>query len=221
MKHILEVDSIQLEFWGKRILSDIYFKCETGSITGVLGKNGQGKTCLMNIVYGNLTSSDKSVRFDNVSISNAFKRTDLLTYLPQKNFIPGFLSLKRIFLDFSLSFKDFVNYFPEFKENENTKIRKLSGGQRRLVEVYVIIKSKSQFSMLDEPFSHLMPLQIEKINEILSDEKLKKGFLITDHMYKHILDICDNVYVLTDGRIQLTKSIEEIKMLGYLNINSP
>jgi len=188
----------------------------TGSITGMLGRNGQGKTCLMNIVYGNLTPSSKSVRFDNVTISEAYKRPDLLTYLPQNNFIPGFLSLKRIFIDFNLSFKDFENYFPEFKEKENTLIRKLSGGQRRLIEVYVIIKSKSQFSMLDEPFSHLMPLQIEKINEILTNEKINKGFLITDHMYRHILDICSDIYVLTDGSIKLTKSLEEIENLGYL-----
>ncbi len=216
MRHIFEADSIQLEFGKKRILSGIYFKCETGSITGMLGRNGQGKTCLMNIVYGNLTPSNKSVRFDNVTISEAYKRPDLLTYLPQNNFIPGFLSLKRIFLDFNLSFKDFECYFPEFKEKENTLIRKLSGGQRRLIEVYVIIKSKSQFSMLDEPFSHLMPLQIEKINEILTNEKTNKGFLITDHMYRHILDICSDIYVLTDGSIKLTKSLEEIENLGYL-----
>jgi ABC-type lipopolysaccharide export system ATPase subunit len=151
-----------------------------------------------------------------VTISEAYKRPDLLTYLPQNNFIPSFLSLKRIFIDFNLSFKDFENYFPEFKDNENTLIRKLSGGQRRLVEVYVIIKSKSQFSMLDEPFSHLMPLQIEKISEILTNEKINKGILITDHMYRYILDICNDIYVLTDGSIKLTKSMAEIENLGYL-----
>ena len=70
--------------------------------------------------------------------------------------------------------------------------------------------------MLDEPFSHLMPLQIEKINEILTNEKINKGFLITDHMYRHILDICSDIYVLTDGSIKLTKSLEEIENLGYL-----
>jgi ABC-type lipopolysaccharide export system ATPase subunit len=70
--------------------------------------------------------------------------------------------------------------------------------------------------MLDEPFSHLMPFQIEKINEILTNEKIKKGFLITDHMYRHILDICSDIYVLTDGSIKLTKSLEEIENLGYL-----
>jgi ABC-type cobalamin/Fe3+-siderophores transport system ATPase subunit len=88
MIHTLQADSIRLEFDGRVILSDIYIKCETGKITGLLGRNGQGKSCLMKIIYGDL-SCEKSVRFDNVSQYEAFKRPDLLLYLPQFNFIPA------------------------------------------------------------------------------------------------------------------------------------
>lgn len=91
MKHILEADGIQLEFNGRKILSSVYMKAETGKITGLLGRNGQGKTCLMNIIYGSL-ACEKSVRFDKKSQRNAYKRPDLLLYLPQFNFIPRQLS---------------------------------------------------------------------------------------------------------------------------------
>jgi len=47
MIHTLEADGIQLEFNGRSILSDIYLKAETGKITGLLGRNGEGKSCLM------------------------------------------------------------------------------------------------------------------------------------------------------------------------------
>ena len=215
MAHKLEVDSVQLAFEQKKVLSDIYLQCETGKITGLLGRNGEGKTCLMNIIYGSLEVDSKSVRFDAVSMPDAFKRPDLLVYLPQFNFIPQSLSLKRIFLDFNLSFAEFEGHFPEFRSKYRSAFRTLSGGQRRLVEVYIIIKSDSQFAMLDEPFSHLMPLQIEKIVEILSEEKHKKGFLITDHMYKHIVTICDSLYVLVNGKTHLTKNASDIETLGY------
>lgn len=218
MLHKFEADSILLDFGTRRILSDIYFKCETGQITGILGRNGQGKTCLMNIVYGNLNPSSKSIRFDDISIFQAFKRPDLLTYLPQFNFIPSSLTLNRIFSDFELDYKDFENIFIEFAGKNNLPIKRLSGGQRRLIEVYVIIKSKSQFSMLDEPFSHISPIQIEKIIEILKIDKSKKGFLITDHMYRYILDISDNLYVLSNGKTHLTKDIIDIERLGYARV---
>jgi len=218
MTHKLEADSIMLEFGTRKILSDIYFKCETGKITGMLGRNGQGKTCLMNIVHGSLEPLSKSIRFDNISVFHAFKRPDLLLYLPQFSFIPGSLSLKRIFADFCLEYSDFENRFPEFRSKYRSSLKNLSGGQRRLVEVYVIIKTKSQFAMLDEPFTHLMPLQIEKVKEILVEEKDRKGFLVTDHMYKQVIDICDFLYVLRDGKTFLTKEISDLEVLGYARV---
>jgi ABC-type multidrug transport system ATPase subunit len=86
------------------ILSDIFIKCETGKIVGLLGRNGQGKTSLLKTVYGELKTESKSIRFDKTSITQPFKRPDLLMYLPQFNFLPKFLALKRIFADFYLDF---------------------------------------------------------------------------------------------------------------------
>lgn len=217
MIHKLEADSIQLEFDGRKILSDIYIKCETGKITGLLGRNGQGKSCLMKIVYGSL-KCDKSVRFDNISQFEAFKKPDLLLYLPQFNFIPKSLSLKRVFSDFNLDYPTFQNSFPEFSSRYHFSISSLSGGEQRLVELYIIVKSKSQFAMLDEPFTHLSPLQIEKVKVLLLEEKSNKGLLITDHMYKHITDISDSLYLLTNTKTHLTKSINDIETLGYARL---
>lgn len=215
MKHTLEVSSIQLEFGLRRILTDVYFKCETGAITGLLGRNGQGKTCLMNIVYGSRQTPGKSVRFDEVSINEAFKRPDLLTYLPQFSFTPGFLTVKRVLADFEVDFEFFVADFPEFADKANEKMNYLSGGQSRLIEVYALLKSKAQFTMLDEPFSHIMPLHIEKIKELLVVEKQRKGFLITDHLFRQITEICDHLYVLADGKMHPAKGEEDIERLGY------
>jgi len=217
MTHKLEADSIQLEFSGKRVLSDIYLKCETGKITGLLGRNGQGKSCLMKIIYGSL-NCQKSVRFDNSIQFEAFKYPNLLLYLPQFNFIPTGLTLKRIFSDFELDYSSFEKIFPEFTTRYKSLINNLSGGESRLVEIYVIVKSKSQFAMLDEPFTHLNPIQIEKVKSFLLEEKSNKGLLITDHMFRHVLDICDNLYLLADGKTHLVKSYEEIETLGYAKI---
>jgi ABC-type branched-subunit amino acid transport system ATPase component len=214
MTHILEADSIQLEYGKRRILSDVYLKCETGKITGLLGRNGQGKSCLMKAIYGTL-NCEKSIRIDKKTQPKAYKIRGLLLYLPQFNFIPKSLSLKRVFQDFSLDFSVFTEKFPEFELNYKSSMGNLSGGGHRLVELYIIIRSKSLFAMLDEPFSYLSPLQIEKVKEMLLEEKLKKGLVITDHMYKHIIDISDDLYVLSNGKTHLTKKLEDIEMLGY------
>lgn len=218
MNHKLEIDSIQFEFNGRKILSDIYLQCETGKITGLLGKNGEGKSCLMNIIYGSLRC-EKSVRFDNISTTQAFKQPNLLMYLPQFNFIPKTLSLQRIFQDFGLDYNKFQNTFSEFIiVDKKTSISNLSGGERRLIELYVIVKSATQFVMLDEPFTHLNPLQIEKVKELLKEEKANKGLLITDHMYRHVVDVYDNLYVLTKGKTFFAKNIVDIETLGYAKL---
>lgn len=217
MMHTLQADSIRLEFDGRIILSDIYITCETGKITGLLGRNGQGKSCLMKIIYGDLPS-EKSVRFDNVAQYEAFKRPDLLLYLPQFNFIPARLSLERIFKDFELDYLLFAKNFPEFESRSRSPIGNLSGGQRRLVELYVIVKSKSQFAMLDEPFTHLNPIQVQQVRELLLEEKNNKGLLITDHMFRHVTGISDSLYVLANGKTHLTKNIGDIENVGYARL---
>jgi len=213
--HKLEADGIELFFGTRKILSDIYIKAETGTITGLLARNGEGKTSLMNIIYGNLKANIRSVRFDDQSTPEAFKKPDLLTYLPQFNFIPASLTLQRVFKDFEIPFSDFEYDFPEFKNRQHEKISELSGGQRRLTEVYLLIKSKTQFTMLDEPFSHVMPLHLQQLSILITREKQHKGFIITDHLYKHITDISDNIYVLKDGKTHHIKTMEEIEELGY------
>jgi ABC-type lipopolysaccharide export system ATPase subunit len=69
--------------------------------------------------------------------------------------------------------------------------------------------------MLDEPFTHLSPIQIEKVKEMLLEEKENKGILITDHMYKHVVDVSDSLYILANGKTHIIKSMDEIELLGY------
>jgi ABC-type lipopolysaccharide export system ATPase subunit len=139
-------------------------------------------------------------------------------YLPQFNFIPKNLTLKRIFTDFELDFSNFLVAFPEFTNHYQSSIANLSGGERRLIEIYVIVKSKSQFAMLDEPFTHLNPLQIAKVQTLLLNEKENKGLLITDHMFRHITTISNDLYVLNYGKTYLTKDISDIEFLGYARV---
>jgi ABC-type multidrug transport system ATPase subunit len=218
MKHLLEIDGVSLNFSGRVILSDIYLKSKTGKIVGLLGRNGQGKSCLMKIISGTLKSESRSIRFDGKTVFELAGRSDLILYLPQFNFIPSFLTLERVFKDFCLNISEFQTHFPEFTEKSNLKISEFSGGERRMVELYLIIKSESQFALLDEPFTHISPLQIERIKKLLIAEKENKGFIISDHMFRHITDIADSIYLLNDGKLHLTESTEDIETLGYARI---
>lgn len=216
MKNVLEISGMRLLFGERLILSDVYLKIETGDCVGLLGRNGSGKTCLMRGVYGTLPC-EKSVSFNNISVYEAYKEPAFMRYLPQHFFVPKRLTLQRVFRDFSVDFSTFCELFPAFRGRENTKIGHLSGGMYRLAELYVIIKSDTKFVLLDEPFTHISPVQIETIQDIIREERSRKGFLITDHLFKRIQESCNPTYLLANGKTYMVKEEDDLKRLGYIS----
>lgn len=215
MIHQLEADSIVLNFGSRNILSDVYIKCETGKITGLLGRNGNGKTTLMNVIYGTLNGNSQSIRFNGDHITQAYRFAGLIGYLTQFNFTPKSLTLKRIFSDFEVDYSHFEKMFPEFQSKYNSQVKNLSGGQIRLTETYLLLKSDKKFVFLDEPFTHLSPILIEQVKQLITKAAADKGILLSDHMYRHVLDISTNLYLLSDGKTRLIKNAEELNFMGY------
>lgn len=214
-KNLLEIDSVILEFGYRRVLQDVYLKSETGKITGLLGRNGTGKSCIFKILFGELMATSQSVRINGNSLITSSRSPKKIRYLPQSHFIPNYLTIKRVLSDFDVDFADLIFHFPEFKKDYSTKLSNLSSGQKRIIEIFVVVTSKTEFCMLDEPFSQVMPLHVDTIKRIIELEKVNKGIIITDHMYKHITEICDDLYVINSGKTYLTKSDIDLENLGY------
>lgn len=217
MKHNLEVDSIILEFGSKRVLQDIYLRNETGIISGILGRNGSGKSCLLNIVYGTLKTNNKSIRIDKQAVFDGFRYPEKFRFLPQFSFIPKNIRTKQVFKDYNLCFDKFLKYFPEFQKLYTTKAKDLSGGERRIIEIYSILASDTMFCLLDEPFSQVMPMHVDTIKNIMQNEKQKKGIIITDHLYKNVINVSDELNVITFGKSFLIHEEKDLIKLGYIN----
>ncbi|QXP72544.1 ATP-binding cassette domain-containing protein [Tenacibaculum sp. AHE15PA] len=213
----LEIDNIELNFGTTEILKAIYFKAEKGKITGVLGSNGSGKTSLLRIIFGELLPKSKLLRIDSKPILTPLYKKRIVKYLPQFHIIPNTISLQEGFKFFNASFTDFLTDFPHFKSQKQHRFSEFSGGEKRLIETYIILKSDAKIVLFDEPFSHLAPLYIKKLKEVLEIEKQHKIIIITDHLYQDILDISDTMYLLKDGWSRLLKSPEELIQYNYIN----
>lgn len=213
-KHILEIDSAELAFGGRSILSGVYLLAETGCVTAVLGRNGCGKSCLMKILSGALKAGFCSMRIDG-KWHGRFTEKEV-RYLPQHAFIPGWLQLERVLRDFGLSREELERWFPLFVPLRGSRIGELSGGEQRILECFVILRSRTQFVLLDEPFSQIAPLHVETLQTLIRQEKMAKGILLTDHMYRHVTGIADRLYVMTDGQAYPCENDEELVRRGYL-----
>ena len=173
-KHILEIDSAELAFGERRILSGVYLLVETGGVTAVLGRNGCGKSCLMKILSGSLKAGFCSMRIDG-KWHRRFTEKEI-RYLPQHPFIPGWLRLERALGDFGLQREDLERRFPEFISLRGTRIGELSGGEQRILECFIILRSPAWFILLDEPFSQMHPCTLQRSKHSSGRKRPRKGF---------------------------------------------
>lgn len=216
MNHILEVDSVILNFGDKRVLSNVYLKCSTAEVVGILGRNGSGKTTLLRIIFGELESINKSVRINGEVISEPYKSDGLIKFLPQFNFLLPTISVKQLFKSFKIDFNDFVTLFPGFEKYYKGRVTEMSGGERRIVETYSILAGKSLFCLLDEPFTHIMPIHVETVKQLIEREKPKKGILVIDHQYENVIEICNRIYIIENGKTNQVLSDTDFQRYGYI-----
>lgn len=214
-KHTLEIDSVELAFGERKILAGVYLLAETGGVTAVLGRNGCGKSCLMKILSGSLKAGFCSMRIDG-KWHGRFTEKEV-RYLPQHTFIPGWLRLERVLGDFGLQREELERWFPVFEPLRGSRIRELSGGEQRILECFIVLRSPTQFVLLDEPFSQIAPLHVATLQALIQQEKATKGILLTDHMYRHATGIADRLYVMADGQAYPCENDEDLIRRGYLN----
>lgn len=213
---IFELDNVELSYNGKKILYGVYLKAETGKISGILGSNGCGKTSALRMFFGNLNGNNKLVRIDNKGTLKPLYTVANVKYLPQTDFLPSNLRLTKLFQIYKVSWNDFLEKLPSFSIYEKGTMKELSGGEKRMIAIWLSIKSKAQLVLLDEPFTHLTPVYTSIIKKELILEKSNKAIVLTDHLYKDLLEITDDLYFIKDGCSRPVKDPASLKDLGYI-----
>ncbi|MNK62981.1 Sulfate/thiosulfate import ATP-binding protein CysA [compost metagenome] len=216
-KHILEVSGIQKSFNNKLLLSDVYLKLETGQIIGLFGRNGSGKSTLLKIIFGIAPALDKSIFINGISRNNSAMLLNEISYLHQNQFIPNHFS---VFQTIRLSVdKQKISVFCEddfLKPLLNQKIKDLSFGELRYLQIKLILSNQSKFVLLDEPFSGLSPKMIEIVILLIKENSEEKGIVLTDHNYKSVIEIATDLRMLKEGKLQVINKKAELVSEGYL-----
>lgn len=216
----LEVDSIRLSFSNfsseQRVLTDCYLKCVSGEIVGVLGRNGSGKSSLFRIIFGSLKPANKFIRINGQVRQQPFKKK-LVGYIPQMNIFPKDFTVNKLlnFL-FDKNQRDTIKNFARIEAIADTRIRSLSGGELKYLEVLTMLYMDHPFILLDEPFSGVEPIYQKEIQTLLRSNPLNKGILLTDHNYRNILEVSDKLYLLREGVLKQVVDFTELEFYGYV-----
>lgn len=213
----LETDSILFEIDGRKILSDVYMCCDKGQVVGILGRNGSGKSSLLKIIFGRLRAQSQSVRFDKKYVAVPYAKKGLVQYLPQHYLLPDRLKIKTgIKLLVANDKIGTIKSINLIEKNLHKRAGEVSGGERRFIEALLVLFSPCEFTLFDEPFSYLSSVLIEELIPLIQAEAKTKGIIVTDHMYRHILDISDQTYLLINGVMKTVEDREDLVEYGYI-----
>jgi len=213
----LIVESVKKSYNNKRVLQDIYLKANIGDIVGLLGRNGSGKSTLLKIIFGTLEAESKFIKIGGKVYENAYKNKDTINLLPQDDFLPKHLKVSNV-IDLYFG-RDKVKIIANDKTVEkiiNTKIKNLSGGELRYLEIKLLANLKAQYLLLDEPFNGVSPIMIEDLKKIILESSSTKGIILSDHDYRNVLAVANKIYVLKDGHIKKIEDKRELVRYGYI-----
>ena len=212
-------------YYGKwRVVSEVSIHVRRGEVVGLLGPNGAGKTTSFYMIVGLLRPSRGRIVLNGEDITHepVYRRARRgLGYLAQEPSIFRRLTVRENVLavleTMKLTKSEREARLHTLLEDLNlTPIadraaHKLSGGERRRVEITRALVREPSFMLLDEPFVGIDPIAVGEIQDIVARLRERGlGVLITDHNVRETLRITDRAYIMYEGRILLQGSAEEL-----------
>ena len=216
MENILKAEGLYKSYFNKKALNGVTIDIKPGKIVGLLGPNGSGKTTFLKIVAGILQPTQGEVLIDNKNPGVYTK--SIVSYLPDNEYLLSWMKIK----DAIKYFNDFYVDFDEKKSVEllefmgldgNTSVKNLSKGMKEKLKLTLVLSRKAKLYVLDEPLGGVDPTAREKIlNAIINNFNEKSSMLITTHVVSEIERIFDDVAFISEGKIVLQGSAEELRI---------
>ena len=226
----LQVHHLQKRYGARQVVHDVSLDVHQGQVVGLLGPNGAGKTTSFYMIVGLVRADGGEIILDGQRIERQpmHRRARMgLGYLPQEASIFRKLTVEqnvRAILELhtdaqgkSLS-RAAINERLDgllsdlrVEHLREAPAPALSGGERRRVEIARALATEPRFSLLDEPFAGIDPIAVIEIQRIIQFLKGRGiGVLITDHNVRETLGICDQAYIISEGRVLARGTAAEI-----------
>jgi len=223
MNELLRLERIKARypFSKKDVLQEINLNIYEGDFIILIGPNGAGKSTLFKVIYGILPNFEGKIFFRGKEVKNShpvFWLKKFIRYLPQGGQIFPDLSIKDNFYLAGKFLSDnrikqgieeifsFLEEIPDGKriiENFNKRAGLLSGGQRQIVSLGMVLLGEPQFLLLDEPTAGLAPKISEKILSFLKKKNNEKKLtlLVVEHNLKSTLEFSNRVFNMNYGSV--------------------
>jgi lipopolysaccharide export system ATP-binding protein len=208
----------------RRVVNDVSLKVCEGEIVGLLGPNGAGKTTTFYMIVGLVRPEAGQISLDGHEISSLpmYQRARRgIGYLAQEPSIFRKLTVEdnvmAVLETLPLSRTERDRRLEALLNDlsiahlRTARAYKLSGGERRRLEITRALVTEPKFLLLDEPFTGVDPIAVSDIQTIVAGLRRRGiGVLITDHNVEQTLDIVDRAYIMFEGRVQVAGTVREL-----------
>ncbi len=226
MTTILDVSGLEKTYGRRHVVRGVSFQVNEGEIVGLLGPNGAGKSTSFKMTCGIVIPDRGKVTLGDLDVTDwpMFRRAreGRMGYLAQESSVFRKLTVEQNIssmfelLDVPrqerrLRTEELLEQF-DIKHIRSSKASKLSGGERRRLEIARCLVSDPQIVMLDEPFAGIDPVTVQGIQQIV--ERLRQSgiaILITDHAAREILSFVDRCYVISKGEVLCEGTPDQVR----------
>ncbi len=215
---IIHVSSLKKSYGRKLVLDDINFEIAEGSVVGLLGPNGCGKTTLIKILTGLIKDHSGTVRIDNDEPGPYTK--SIVAYLPDKSYLPDWMKPKDAIGYFSDFYADFDKEKAEkmvhdFGLDENQRLKTMSKGQQEKLNLILVMCRRAKLYILDEPLGGLDPAARSFVLDLIMNNYAKDStVLISTHLIGDVERIFNRVLMISGGKLIVNSHVDEIREKG-------
>jgi lipopolysaccharide export system ATP-binding protein len=223
---LLQVRGLEKWYGRRQVVNGVDYEVEQGEVVGLLGPNGAGKTTSFRMTIGLIDCDGGSVIFDGRDVSRLpmyLRARAGMGYLAQDSSVFRQLSVEDNLMAI-LETRPHMNR-KQRKDRQNelldqfgltmirkTKANRVSGGERRRLEIARSLITEPKMIMLDEPFAGIDPKTVAEIQDSIRNlaERYNMGILLTDHQFRETLEVTDRCYLIREGRVFAYGNREQI-----------
>jgi branched-chain amino acid transport system ATP-binding protein len=221
----LRIENLTTGYGRRKVLKNLSMVVEEGSVVGIIGPNGHGKSTLVKALSGLISTWEGRIFLKNTSIDNlpAHERVEKgLIQIPQGDLIfPDMTVEENLMLggylifdkeELSRRLEKVYGIFSRLLERRKQITRTLSGGERRMLSIGRGLMSEGYMMILDEPSLGLAPKIIDQVYEIIAGlRQISPTLLVIEENPTRLQNIADIIYLLDDGEFIWSGTPSELK----------
>ena len=213
---MLKIENVRKQYPGFEL--DCSLEVPDGTIVGLIGANGAGKSTMFKTILGLIRMDSGSIEIFGKPINNLQTRDkELIGVVLSESGPSGYMSIKNYLPVFSNLFSEFdregfIKRCERFNLPMGKNIKEFSTGMKRKLQILVALSHNARLLILDEPTSGLDVVAREELLELLREymEPGDRSILISSHISTDLEGFCDDIYMLDEGKIILHEDADRL-----------